>query len=488
MGVRYCETWSSSTNYAIDKVTGAVRWSGDEAFIRNYYYSGIFEFNARLNDSIVNGDGHGLMYEGVFNGCLGLMQRNQSDFTSVSVDYPLSAQNLSVFQVMWSQYFELLSLETAQWMNRGKMFINPFDQSTTVAIVFAVSLMCLVYTLFYSILTSSPVVIRILRPGVIHVSTRTDTYSTMFLRAFCKSSYLLKFILGKHTINWDRMNSRSKSLRLIVILCTLGTFCFTAIFLSSLSTDLTIRIEGEHLDTYAKLVEKNCSIYLLSENADKSTFARASANTYQHELWTHNRPKSPFKWESFLTPDIFDLIAEKKIVFVASDTLLFRQFFCNCKESAHKENYTVRTYRQPESFIRGFAAGIGFNSDKLVIRLKRSFEHDLITPIFTHMWPSEFRKTFLMIKMEKFDACMRGDSESGQKHEFKQVSLHLVRYPLKLCVSLLIAAFFVLSIENLLIQRLQWLKRRHFNRINKDRCFSLFSVEIRDLTNHSGRS
>lgn len=472
MGVRYCETWDTTTEYRV-KEDGSLKWTGTEAFIRNHYYRDIYDFNAKYkNDSLIRSELHGTKVGDIHTGCLGLMQSNVADFTSVTVDYPVVETNLSNVQVMWPLYFHIGSLESRKTLSQDKMLINPFDTSITVLIVLASLLTCVLYSICYSAILMGEKNSRTklttikglsVAPRVIkRYKSKSIKPQIAFSLALCKSIYLLKFIIGQHTVNWEIRNLRYNSFKLIIFFFAVGTLFLSIVYISCISTDLTVVVEGDHMDSYSTVIKNNCKVYFLAAAADADTFSKSPPGTLQYEIWTKHNPVSKKSYLELLDKTFIREIAGHRAVYITTDPTYFSSFFCGVRQTfggdlAHANPFI---FKQPGSLIRGFTAGVGFNLPQHATRIKRSFEHDLINPIFYNLWPYYFRQIYVENKRD-YTSCMR-EQMTKKYREFKQVSLKLLRYQFKLCSS-----FFVISAVILIVEQFLYLFARRVKQKNK---------------------
>lgn len=444
MGVRFCEAYSSLTSYKIQE-NGRIYWDGLEGFLRNHYYNYIYDFNALKNDTITRSETNGVkITDQQFNGCLGLMQANLSDFTSPSLELPIYATNLTQLQVMYQLTFSIASLERNSIPQEARIFQNPFDIITNLIILFAPIIVAIILILDH-------ITCKKKKKLITKQTTKIKMNKKYLASLILNSLSVFKFYLRQFIISRTRINQRSKVSNILILTSVVLSFFVVTIYISSISTDLQVKVKPDFIDSYKKVIDNNLTVFALTTESDQQHLSKAPNDSDKNQIYRNNMYKATFNFNSLRNQSFYDALSSRNSVFFTSYPPYFYRSFCTFRQPYKLKDYMIAIFEQEGLITKGLAAGIGFKSTKLAMRLKRTFENDLIQPVYSILWPPYYRENFVdPDNRNSYDECMKCDKTMiyDELYLFKSIKLINIEPQLKMCVVLIIVSFFLFAMES----------------------------------------
>ena len=429
MGVTFCEAWGPLTSYKIT-TDGHIHWTGFEGFIRNHYYS-IYDFNTHNNDSIVRANSHGVkISDDAYDGCIGMMQANKSDFTSTTMDVPISQTNLTQMQVMFRINFFLIYLDQQKTRQKDNILYNPFTLDTSITVLVLSLLICIVYASHFALLHP-----------LVNFRRRKKWPRKLFSRGLLNSLFFFKFYLRQYSLRWAKMES---SLCFVIFTCL--SSIISLIYVSSISTGLQVTVKNDFIKTYDQVVKKNLTVFVLSAGADQMHLQKASPGSLQRQIYDHNLHRGIFGYTGLQSNWFLEKMSNKNSIFFISYPPTFLRAFCSVRLKVNMTQFVPVIFVQEDHTTKAFAVRNGFKGDKLTRRIKRTFESDLINAFYDRLWPYEFRRKFVKDK-RSFDSCTNSQISSINYASFRPISLSALKITQAILTFVFFISFYLFRIE-----------------------------------------
>jgi hypothetical protein len=368
------------------------------------------------------------------HGCLGRLQRNESDITYPIVKFPVKAPGLKQSSVLQSSKTVIVSAYNS---NAGKLSIDVMDAFQS----FSPQLWCL------TIITAC--IITFVLYKIFKYENRQEERSIKQAGAI-----LLANSLKQHSLYSCR--SKQTSARLVIFWFAVYSFLILFYFSSMIKTEMVIQKEPETITTYDDVLGKSIRPLWARQTDDSEQFMRAAAGTKEARVWElANRLGLN---NSFLHSDkdvervIFDIMGRKSVWLAQSwMAVMFLTNFCPFIRAKDMFPNTNSLWKPDES-TRETLMGLLYSANMDPVQGKKYYQ---LTQMMLEMGHSQ-----ISLKMIEFVASpytgSRGEREClANRVIFPDQELHAVELPhysrlFLVCSSLLLLLHFLLLFEHVL--------------------------------------
>ena len=273
--IRVCINKIEKLSYVVNnRIRGSI-----QAYY-NFYVDNMFK---KYNTSLISRDREGALIPGseasdgtfLYNGCLGSIQSNESDYLLQFVSHPIIGRNLSMGGIYGGSTPIIISAYDPQVKPIPVTILSslsspvPFDMK----LLFIFSLLVLFFIL-YSCLT---------------FRSLNRTKKKQQINPFYTSFDIIIGSLLKNHACFEAKIERRKSIRPLVFLVVIFTFLFTYCVCCLIKTEQVVIPEPETIRTYKKIVELMENGKLIPKfmkiRDDYSWFRYSSKNSTKIKLW-----------------------------------------------------------------------------------------------------------------------------------------------------------------------------------------------------------
>lgn len=272
--------------------------------------------NPFANFSFVSGGSYGVVVDHerfLYDGCLGSMQRNESDVAFISVPTPVLGPNLTQGSTIGSEEVHILSTYTSSVDQINASVLNSiqvFNQTTSL--LSGLTLMSLILLLVSRLFL---------------LCRRKKLFAVFrWAAAFCLAWFVKQF-------SATHFNARRTGTRLTVLLILVTVFLLHAFFNSMIKTELSVTKKPVIVESYADILDREDVRSVWSNTmADFALFRDAPADSLMHKVWKDAFRKAAgnerrILWGFDSSPGeasmIFNEIFDQTAVFVAGLVPMF---------------------------------------------------------------------------------------------------------------------------------------------------------------------
>jgi len=249
--------------------------AGPEAGYERFYYELMAtDYNTTLIDKQSLGVKTSTLSDGslVYDGCLGSIQRNESDYTLGFVANPVYGQNLSMGGYYGGSEPIIFSAYDPQVKPIEISILTSLGSSTPIEMkLLFISSLILLFMIYYSFFKS------------VHLKRKKSSWKTA-----CNGfDIVYGCLLRQYSCFEAKIERKRKIIRPLLFLTVLFTYIFMHFVCSLIKTDQVVIPEPNTIRSYQQIIENNGKItpILMKFDNDHVVFQFASENTTKKHLW-----------------------------------------------------------------------------------------------------------------------------------------------------------------------------------------------------------
>lgn len=250
-----------------------------EGVFGDLFNSIIPPFLRKLNSTVVINFGHGLGeatdHSGSYDGCLGLLQRNQSDVLLRLADYPTDCDHIIQGDIFLDTRLMFSQLYHQNKKDRKFQILSAIKSLNDV----------LPYILFYFI--CAVVVLKCARV-IIKMNKSPQVYFTFGSQIqMNKVTNQTTLNVFAHAFRFGALRAKRVHSRMIFLSLSIFSLVVINIFYSSIKTDLVVVTEPDHWESYEQLMRDRVTPIFIKEMETARYFKSAEAGSPEYKLWQY---------------------------------------------------------------------------------------------------------------------------------------------------------------------------------------------------------
>lgn len=363
-----------------------------------------------------------------YDGCLGMIQRNESDILLALVDYPLDVTNVVQGNLMSDSVMQFLTIYEMKEHTFAAQMLSSFES-------FSVNIWL---TLVLTVLT----VYSVMKFRIVFF---TRSFAKKRLRLRCKNYYTLYRIVT-HLTRIGRMEQKGCFNKIIFISLSIPSLVLVHYFYTLIKTDLVIVEHPQIFKSYDDLIMNDVTISFYADMNHDKYFKTAPPGSREKELW--NRASSLLgdqvsikldtstatashlhrfmqRKEVFFTDDIVSVAVRHMACKVKSDPTYFQRSssLFGLNETVQGFNFYFAQDQNAIKTLRGLIWSTFFTgpaSAMFKTRLKHFFETGLVEFAAKKESRADLADSFGFTtpkepkKMEELRHCIEGDKTKSK--------------------------------------------------------------------------
>lgn len=232
-------------------------------FLRKFNLTGVVHSGYGLGEPT---DDHGS-----YSGCLGRLQRNESDLLLRLADYPSTGVNISQGEI----FLDTKLVLSQTYLQKGAD--TKFQILSTIRSLDAVAPYILLFFIAVLIILRSA--------GALHKRPRVYTFRPFVPFVYINNCNALNTFA--HAFRFGSLRVNQLHSRLIFLSLSVFSLIVIHIFYSSIKTDLVVVTEPDHWDSYDDIMRDNIRPVFIEEMDTIQYFKLARAGSVEHKLWRY---------------------------------------------------------------------------------------------------------------------------------------------------------------------------------------------------------